>query len=46
MLQQVIKEAERKAVERIRSGSFREACEATERFAHMVMKLSVQLSSN
>jgi hypothetical protein len=40
MLSQVIAEAERRAVERIRNGSFKQACEAAGRFADMVLKLS------
>jgi hypothetical protein len=40
MLSQVIAEAERRAVERIRNGSFKQACEAAERFADMVIRLT------
>ena len=46
MLQQVINDAERKAVERIRNGSFKQACKATERFADMVIKLADRLPSD
>ena len=46
MLQQVIKETERRTIERIRGGAFKQACEATERFAEMVIKLANRLPSH
>ena len=46
MLQQVIKEAESRAIERIRSGSFKQACASAERFADTVIKLANRLSSH
>jgi hypothetical protein len=46
MLQQVINEAECRAVERIQNGSFKQACQAVESFADLVVRLLGQLPSN
>jgi hypothetical protein len=46
MLQQVIEEAEHRAVKRIRTGTFKQACKATERFADLVIKIASQRPSN
>ncbi len=40
MLRQIIEEAGQAAVHQIRTGSFRRACQAAERFADMIIKLS------